>query len=75
MKLPMFENSAGERDYLLTASTLALATVLLKVALNGAVLAGWACGTIDAALVGALLVPTLGAYTAKRVMVSREPAP
>lgn len=63
----LLKNSQGRPDFLMTAATLTLAAVLVKVILNGAVVVGIACGTIDPSLVGALLVPTLTAYTAKRI--------
>jgi hypothetical protein len=44
--------------------------VLLKVLLNGASITiashSYSFGTIDALTIGALLAPTLGAYTARR---------
>ncbi len=72
MTLPMFTNSDGKRDFLLTASVTALATVLAKVLLAGVSFKGFTFGAApDAALVGALLVPTLGAYTYKRVELKK----
>lgn len=63
----MVRNSRGRPDALLTFAAGSVAVVLVKVLLNGVDVAGWTFGTIDAALVGAVLIPTLGAYTTKRV--------
>lgn len=63
----MVKNSRGKPDALLTFSLISVLTVLGKVLLNGATIGPVHCGTIDAALIGAVLVPTVGAYTVKRV--------
>lgn len=71
----MLKNSRGKPDALLTFSVLAVTVVLAKILLNGVVYKTWNFGTIDANLVGAVLVPTLGAYTSKRVFGTKEEKP
>jgi hypothetical protein len=72
-------NTRGKKDALLTFALASVAVVLVKVLLNGASFRGITFGTVDAALVGAVLLPTLGAYTTKRVAGTRpdreEPKP
>ena len=67
-------NSRGRPDALLTFSAGAVAVVLLKVLAHGVVANGITFGSIDAGTIGALLTPTLGAYTAKRIMVDKGQA-
>jgi len=55
-----------EKDAILTLSVYAFVAVVIKFLLNGVTVYGINFGTVDAALVGALLVPTLGAYTARK---------
>lgn len=74
----MLKNSRGRPDALVTFAAGAVAVILLKVLLNGvslAVLGGVSFGTIDATLVGAVLLPTLTAYTAKRTIGGKADAP
>jgi uncharacterized MnhB-related membrane protein len=68
----LMKNARGRPDFLMTAAALATLTVLLKVLLNGVVVRGVNLGVIDPMLVGAVLAPTLGAYTLKRVKVDKE---
>jgi hypothetical protein len=63
----MIRNSRGRPDALLTFSVWGVVVVLLKVLGNGASFKGVSFGAIDAALVGAVLAPTLGSYVVKRV--------
>lgn len=59
-----------EKDSMLTLSVYAFLAVLFKFIVNGATIELFDktinFGTVDAALIGALLVPTLGAYTARK---------
>lgn len=73
MTLPMFKNSLGDRDFLLTASALALAVVLAKALASGVVVGTYSLGALDPGLVAALLAPTLTAYTVKRVAIAVAP--
>jgi hypothetical protein len=70
----MFRNSLGERDFLLTASALCLATVLVKALASGVVVSGVSLGALDPAMVAALLAPTFTAYTVKRVAIAGQAA-
>jgi hypothetical protein len=64
--LPLLKNVKGEPSFTLTASVLSLTTVLVKVVLSGAVVAGQNLGTVDAGVIAALLTPTLGAYVIRK---------
>lgn len=75
MKRWMLKNSQGRPDALLTFAAGAVAVVFLKLLLNGVSVHGWNFGTIDAGLIAALLTPTLGAYTAKRLVGGKTDAP
>ena len=59
-----------KKDTMLTLSVYAFLAVLGKFLLNGVNITIMEktvdFGTVDAALIGALLVPTLGAYTARK---------
>lgn len=70
----MAHNSRGRPDALLTFAAWSVVVVLVKVLLHGVNVKGWSFGTIDAALVGAVLLPTLGAYTTKRVAGGKDDA-
>lgn len=70
----MIRNSRGRPDALLTFSAAAVFVVLAKVLLSGVVIAGYSFGTIDALAIAAVLTPTLGAYTAKRVKGGKDDA-
>jgi hypothetical protein len=63
----MFKNSQGNPDFLMTASVLALAVVLIRALASGVVVSGVTLGILDPGMVAALLAPTLTAYTVKRV--------
>lgn len=71
----MMKNSRGKPDALLTFSAMSVVVVLLKILLNGVIYKGWTFGTIDATLVGAVLLPTVGAYTTKRVVGGKDDKP
>lgn len=71
----MMKNSRGKADALLTFSVMSVTVVLIKVLLNGVAFKGWTFGTIDASLVGAVLLPTVGAYTTKRVVGGKDDKP
>lgn len=64
------KNSSGEQDATLTMAFIGFVIVLAKVLLSGVVvtLAGSTVsfGSIDAAVVAAVLTPTLGAYVARK---------
>lgn len=66
----MLRNTDGKKDAVLTMAAVAMAVVLVKILLSGLSLTIKGTiitfGTIDSALVGALLTPTLGAYVARR---------
>jgi hypothetical protein len=63
----MLRNSRGRPDALLTFAAGAVVVAFVKVLLHGVVAFGMTFGSIDAATIAALLTPTLGAYTAKRI--------
>lgn len=63
----LLKNSRGEPDGLFTIAVVTVAVVLLKVLLAGATVGGASAGAIDAGTIAALLTPTVGAYTWKRV--------
>lgn len=67
----LLKNSLGKKDFLMTASVLSLGTVLLKVLISGAVIAGHQMGTIGGEVIAAVLVPTLGSYTYKRTALAK----
>lgn len=73
MKLPLMTNSRGRPDFLMTAAALALGTVLAKFLANGVVVSGYQLGALDSGLVAAILAPTFGAYTAKRIAAKDAP--
>lgn len=68
----MMRNSRGKPDALLTFAVISVTAVLIKVLLNGVVFRSWNFGTIDGNLAGAILLPTVGAYTTKRVVGGKE---
>lgn len=70
----MIRNSRGKPDALLTFSAMSVAVVLVKVLLSGVVVGTWTFGTIDAGIIGAVLAPTVGAYTWKRVVGGKNDA-
>lgn len=77
MKFPWIKHPrSGQEDTMLTFSTLAVASALAKFLLNGTAIeiAGktFSAGTVDAALIGAILVPTLGAYVARKAKDSPD---
>jgi hypothetical protein len=70
----MLKNSRKQPDALMTFSVWAVLFVLVKVLLMG-VKVVWGThsfdfGTIDALVVAAVLTPTVGAYTTKRIMLA-----
>lgn len=74
MNLPLFHNTADERSFTLTASVLTLAVVLSKVLLAGVSVRGFTAGPApDAAVIAALLTPTLGAYVVRRGQEKASP--
>ena len=64
------KNTSGKEDAVLTMTFIGFLVVIFKVLFAGVVLkvAGHEItfGTIDAAVIGALLTPTLGAYVARK---------
>jgi len=70
MRFRWVRNTDGNEDAVLTMTLIGFVVVVLKVLAAGAsfTVAGHsvAIGTIDAATIGALLTPTLGAYVAKK---------
>lgn len=76
MHLPIFRNSAGKPDAMLTFAWVTLHVVLLRVLLAGITVAGITCAGIDTGLAGVLLSSTLGAYVARRNQIGvKSPAP
>ena len=63
----MVRNSRGHPDALLTFAVWAVFVVLAKLLASGVVIEGYVLGTIDAGIIAAVLTPTIGAYTAKRI--------
>lgn len=61
---------SGQPDTMLTLSIYAFIGVMLKFLLNGVSITLFEktidFGTVDASLISALLLPTLGAYTARK---------
>lgn len=72
------KNTSGKPDAVLTLTLIGFVIVMLKVLLNGASLsfngAAYSLGTIDAAMIAAVLSPTLGAYVARRYTDKRHPS-
>ncbi len=67
-------NSAGKPDAMLTAAMIALAILLAKVLLAGLEVRGVRVGPApDPGTIGALLLPTFGAYWARRNNVLARP--
>lgn len=64
------KNSDGKKDAVLTMAFLGFIVVLVKVLIGGISIKlanhDVSLGTIDAATVGAILTPTLGAYVARK---------
>lgn len=71
MKMPWIKNTDGKPDAVLTFATLSISVVLIKLLFSGASLTwpphfSWVLQTIDAGSIGAILLPTLGAYVSNR---------
>lgn len=71
MRMPWLKNTDGKPDAVLTFATFAIATVLFKMFFAGADLSWaphfkWVVQTVDAASIGAILLPTLGAYVSNK---------
>lgn len=62
------KNTDGKRDAVLTMAFIGFMTVITKVLLSDVDIMSFkfSLGPIDAATIGALLTPTLGAYVARR---------
>lgn len=64
------KNTDGKKDAVLTMTLMGFLVILAKVLLGGVEIevagAKYAFGTIDGAVVAAVLTPTLGAYVARR---------
>ena len=67
-KMTWLKNSDGNPDAVLTMAFIGFVVVLLKVFLSGVTIMGTdvSLGVIDATTIGAVLVPTLGAYISRR---------
>lgn len=64
-------NTDGEKDAVLTMALIGFIVIVAKVLLAGAIFTfgenkSFQFGTIDAATIAAVLVPTLGAYISRR---------
>jgi hypothetical protein len=57
---------SGEKDTMLTLSVFAFLACVFKFLGNGIVIGPVDLGTVDATLIGAMLAPTLVAYTARK---------
>lgn len=70
----MIKNSRDKKDALLTFAVAAVVVILIKVLLHGVTITigtkVFSMGAVDAGIVAAVLGPTLGAYTTKRVMLA-----
>lgn len=80
MKIPMFSNSDGKKDAMLTFAVASFFIVCLKVLFGGMSVTihdhPFSIGTIDASVIAAMLTPTLGAYVARRHTDSKiSPSP
>lgn len=64
------KNTDGKPDAVLTMTLAGFVVILTKILLSGIVLNAFGreltFGSIDGAVIGALLAPTLGAYVARR---------
>jgi len=71
MQMPWLKDRDGKQDPILTFATLAVSTVLFKLIFQGATL-NWpphfsfTIAGIDATTIGAILLPTLGAYVSNK---------
>ena len=67
---------SGKKDTMLTLAVYSTAAALVKFLLNGVTVdilgKNINFGTVDAALLGALLVPTLGAYVSRKMKDSPD---
>ena len=67
MKLPWIEHPRSKTpDTMLTLAVAATASAILKFLVNGVVIGTVNLGSVDAALIGALLIPTLGSYVGRK---------
>ena len=66
----------GEPDTMLTLATLATMASLFKFLLNGVTITllnqSFNFGVIDSSLIGAILLPTLGAYVGRKITDSPD---
>lgn len=65
------KNTSGRPDAVLTMAFIGFLVILFKIVLSNVSFTfgdlAFNCGSVDAAIVGALLTPTLGAYVARRL--------
>lgn len=71
MKMPWLKDRDGNPDPVLTFATFAVGVVLFKLIFNGASLSWpphftFVIGGVDATVIGAILLPTLGAYVSNK---------
>lgn len=70
MKFNWMKNTDGRPDAVLTMTFVGFIVVVVKILLGGATIeydgTKYSFGELDAAVVGALLTPTLGSYVARR---------
>jgi hypothetical protein len=66
MNIWLTNPSTGRKDTMLSLSAYAFLMCAVKFLLNGVAVGSFTFGTVDAALIGALLGPTLIAYSAKK---------
>lgn len=69
------KNTSGRKDAILTMAWFGFLVVLLKVLLSGVTMEisgkNFVFGTIDGAVIAAILTPTLGAYVSRRYTETR----
>lgn len=71
MQMPWLKDRDGKQDPILTFATLSVSVVLFKLIFQGASLAWpphftFVVNGIDATVIGAILLPTLGAYVSNK---------
>jgi len=63
----MIKDSTGNKSMTATFAYVAFGVVMLKFLLAGVVVGSFQFGTVDSLSIAAVLTPTLGAYTVRRL--------
>jgi hypothetical protein len=74
MKMPWFKDRDGIQDPILTFATLSISVILFKMLFHGVVISWpphfvFTVSSLDASAIGAILLPTLGAYVSNKYVV------